>query len=69
MYCGLLAAWHTSDHDVPLIIEEVNTALGRAGHLFVFECTGMVPDVLFLSKAVGGGYPLSVVMSDMQFDV
>ncbi|MGY4306612.1 diaminobutyrate-2-oxoglutarate transaminase [Bradyrhizobium sp. USDA 4369] len=59
----------TLEHDVPLIIDEVQTGLGRTGMMFAFERAGIVPDAIVLSKAVGGGYPLSVVVYDRKFDV
>ncbi len=51
-----------SSHDIPLILDEVQTGWGRTGRLYAFEHSGVVPDVLLLSKAIGGGLPLSVVI-------
>jgi diaminobutyrate-2-oxoglutarate transaminase len=59
----------TLEFDVPLIIDEVQTGLGRTGTLFAIERAGITPDILVLSKAIGGGYPLSVVVYDKRFDV
>ena len=42
---------------------------GRTGQMFAFERAGIVPDVLVLSKAVGGGYPLAAVVYDQSLDV
>src|SRR6266536_1648929 len=45
----------TAAHGMPLIVDEVQS---RSGRLFAFEHDGVVPDVLVLSKALGGGLPL-----------
>lgn len=55
-------------HDVPLILDEVQTGLGRTGSYFAFQHSDIVPDVLVLSKAIGGGLPLSVVVYDEKLD-
>jgi diaminobutyrate-2-oxoglutarate transaminase len=52
----------TRRHGIVLVIDEVQTGLGRTGRLFAFEESGIEPDALVLSKAVGGGLPLSVVI-------
>lgn len=53
---------------IPLILDEVQTGLGRTGRLYAFEHAGITPDVLVLSKAIGGGLPLSVVVYRREFD-
>jgi diaminobutyrate-2-oxoglutarate transaminase len=58
----------TQDRGIPLIIDEVQTGLGRTGKLFAFEHSGIVPDVVILSKAIGGSLPLSVVVYDESLD-
>ncbi|WP_231886090.1 diaminobutyrate--2-oxoglutarate transaminase [Bordetella ansorpii] len=52
----------TARHDVPLIVDEVQTGFGRTGRMFAIEHAGVTPDVLVLSKAIGGALPLSVVV-------
>ncbi|SFK58137.1 diaminobutyrate--2-oxoglutarate transaminase [Methylocapsa palsarum] len=59
----------TSRRGIPLIIDEVQTGLGRTGRLFAFERAGVRPDVVVLSKAIGGGLPLSVVVYHRDLDV
>ncbi|KFI23874.1 hypothetical protein HW44_01720 [Nitrosococcus oceani] len=59
----------TRERDIPLIIDEVQTGLGRTGRMYAFEQAGILPDVLVLSKAIGGGLPLSVVVYHQDLDV
>ncbi len=59
----------TSDAKIPLIVDEVQTGLGRTGRMFAFEVADIVPDVLVLSKAIGGGQPLAVVLYNERLDV
>jgi diaminobutyrate-2-oxoglutarate transaminase len=58
----------TERRGVPLIVDEVQTGLGRTGRLYAFEHAGIIPDVVVLSKAVGGGLPLSVVVYRSELD-
>lgn len=53
---------------IPLIIDEVQTGIGRTGKMFAFEHAGIIPDVIVLSKAIGGSLPLSVVVYDRDLD-
>ncbi len=59
----------TRERDIPLIVDEVQTGIGRTGRMFAFEHAGILPDVLVLSKAVGGGLPLSVVVYHERLDL
>lgn len=59
----------TREHDVPLIVDEIQTGLGRTGELWGFERSGITPDVITHSKAIGGGLPLAVVVYDESLDV
>ncbi|HEX3764428.1 MAG TPA: diaminobutyrate--2-oxoglutarate transaminase family protein [Kofleriaceae bacterium] len=58
----------TRDRAIPLVIDEVQTGFARTGTMFAFQRAGIVPDVLVLSKAVGGGFPLAVVVYDEALD-
>lgn len=55
-------------HQVPLVIDEIQSGIGRTGDMFAFEHAGIVPDAVLLSKAIGGGYPLSVLLYRDEYD-
>lgn len=46
-----------------LILDEIQTGFGRTGDLFAFEHENIVPDILTLAKAMGGGMPLGAFVS------
>ena len=46
-----------------LMFDECQTAFGRTGSLFRFQATGVIPDVLLLGKAIGGGLPLGAFIA------
>lgn len=58
----------TKERQIPLIIDEVQTGIGRTGKMFAFQHADIEPDVLVLSKAIGGSLPLSVVVYDKALD-
>ncbi|MEU3656628.1 diaminobutyrate--2-oxoglutarate transaminase family protein [Streptomyces sp. NPDC032161] len=52
----------TRARSVPLIADEVQTGVGRTGAFWAVEHSGITPDVMVLSKAIGGSLPLAVVV-------
>ncbi|MZP66918.1 MAG: aminotransferase class III-fold pyridoxal phosphate-dependent enzyme, partial [Bacteroidales bacterium] len=46
-----------------LVFDEIQTGFGRTGHMFAVDCYGVVPDIILLAKALGGGMPLGAFIS------
>ena len=46
-----------------LIFDEIQTGFGRTGFMFAIDRFGVVPDILLLAKALGGGMPLGAFIS------
>ncbi|MFD5124934.1 diaminobutyrate--2-oxoglutarate transaminase family protein [Streptomyces sp. NPDC058385] len=59
----------TAARSIPLIADEVQTGVGRTGAFWAVEHSGVVPDVMVLSKAIGGSLPLAVVVYRDDLDV
>jgi len=58
----------SAERGIALIIDEVQTGWGRTGTMYAFEQAEIVPDVLVLSKAIGGGLPLAVIVYRTELD-
>ena len=51
-----------ADNDILLIIDEVQTGVGRTGSLYAFQQYGISPDLVTSAKGIGGGLPLAAVL-------
>ena len=51
------------EHGLLLILDEVQTGIGRCGSMFAFEQAGIVPDILTLAKGLGGGVPIGAMLA------
>ena len=55
------------EKDIVLIFDEVQTGMGRSGKIFAFKNFGVVPDVMTLAKALGGGLPIGACVAREKF--
>lgn len=51
----------TQEHDLLLIVDEVQTGMGRTGRLFAYEHYDITPDIMTLGKGIGAGVPLAAL--------
>jgi acetylornithine/N-succinyldiaminopimelate aminotransferase len=51
------------EHDALLIFDEVQTGVGRTGHFYAYQDTGVTPDILTTAKALGNGFPIGAMLT------
>jgi acetylornithine/N-succinyldiaminopimelate aminotransferase len=53
----------TQQHGILLIVDEVQSGMGRTGELFAYQLSDIVPDIMTLGKGIGGGVPLAALLA------
>ena len=51
------------EHNLVLIFDEVQTAMGRLGPLFGYQSYGVIPDIITMAKSLGGGVPIGAMLA------
>lgn len=51
------------EHGLLLVLDEVQTGVGRTGKLFAHEWSGITPDIMSIAKGIGGGFPMGAVLA------
>ncbi|MDX1757014.1 MAG: aspartate aminotransferase family protein [Marinobacter sp.] len=51
------------DHEALLVFDEVQTGVGRTGHLYAYQMYGVTPDILSSAKSLGGGFPVAAMLT------
>lgn len=55
-------------YSIPLIVDEVQTGVGRTGKMWAYQWEGIQPDIVCISKAIGEGIPVSMVAYRQDYD-
>src|SRR5690606_30378620 len=59
----------TKQHNLLLIVDEVQTGMGRCGEMFAYQLSGIEPDIMTLGKGIGGGVPLAALLAKEEIAV
>ena len=55
-----------SEKNILLILDEIQTGIGRTGEFFAFHHYGINPDIITLAKGLGGGLPIGAILARSQ---
>ena len=58
----------TEKYSIPLIADEIQSGVGRTGKIWAVENYNVTPDIMCVSKSIGGGIPLSAVVYNKDYD-
>ena len=58
----------TEEYSIPIIMDEIQAGLGRTGKMWSCEHSGSTPDIMTISKGIGGGLPLSAIAYKSKLD-
>ena len=50
-------------HNILLIFDEIQCGMGRTGHLFAYQGYNVIPDMITIAKALGGGFPIGALLA------
>jgi predicted acetylornithine/succinylornithine family transaminase len=67
-YLEGLRKW-CDEQNLLLVLDEVQTGIGRTGRWFAYQHSGITPDVMTIAKALGGGFPIAGVLAAPKADV
>ncbi len=67
-YIRQVRAW-CDEKNLLLILDEVQTGIGRTGYFYAFQGYGIVPDIITLAKGLGGGVPIGICLAGPRADV
>jgi acetylornithine/N-succinyldiaminopimelate aminotransferase len=67
-YLQKVQSW-CREKGIPLILDEVQTGVGRTGTLFAYEQFGVEPDIMTLGKGLGSGVPIAAFLAKEEFSV
>jgi len=61
-YLQQVRAW-CDEKGILMLLDEIQTGIGRCGTLFAYEQSNVIPDVIMLAKGLGGGFPIGAILA------